>query len=337
MTRHNGTIGVLLPRDTPARDIITFARRAEAYGFDELWVVEDLGYRGGLAQAATVLAVTDRIRVGIGLLPAAARNVAFTAMEVATLAQLHPGRIDVAVGHGMPAWMDGIGAWPASPLTLLAEYISVLKELLSGRLVHHDGRYLRIDGLRLDAGSLPETAPAVLAGVRGPKSLAVSGEVADGTVLAEPVTPAYVRDALTHISPTRPHRLVAYNVAAVDDDPAVALAAVRPTLDVVAEPDWRPHVAPLPFHDDLLALRSRCDGPQEFAAALPDDWVRQLAVAGTPDQARSRLEELFAAGVTSAVLTPVGPDYLASLDALAAVPGRAAPGDAVSPARPWPV
>jgi hypothetical protein len=47
--------------------------------------------------------------------------------------------------------------------------------------------------------------------------------------------------------------------------------------------------------------------------------VGQLAVAGTPGQARSRVADLFDAGVTSAVLTPVGNDYLASLDSLAAI------------------
>ncbi|MCQ8187015.1 LLM class flavin-dependent oxidoreductase [Streptomyces rugosispiralis] len=319
MTTRGGTIGVLIPRDIPAGDIVAFAQRAESHGFDELWVVEDLGYRGGLAQAATVLATTTRIRVGVGLLPAAARNVAFTAMEIATLAQLHPGRIDITVGHGMPHWMRGVGAWPASPLTLLAEYITVLKRLLSGQLVHHDGQYVRIDGLRLDAGALPTRVPAILAGVRGPRSLAVSGEVADGTLLAEPVTPAYVRQALAHIAPGRPHRLVAYNIAAVDDDPTAALMAVRPALAVVGEPDWRPHITPLPFHDELVALRSRCDSQREFARSLPDEWVRQLAVAGTPSQARSQLTDLFDAGVSSAVLTPMGADYLASLNSLAAV------------------
>ncbi|MFJ8713256.1 LLM class flavin-dependent oxidoreductase [Streptomyces violaceus] len=319
MAKRDGAIGALLPRDIPARDIIPFARRAEEHGFDELWVVEDLGYRGGLVQAATVLAATTRIRVGVGLLPAAARNVAFAAMEIASLVQLHPGRVDIAVGHGMPSWMRSVGAWPKSPLTLLGEYITVLKSVLSGEPVHHDGQYVRIDGVHLHETATPVAAPVVLAGVRGPKSLAVSGDVADGTLLAEPVTPAYVREALKHIAPTRPHRLVAYNVAAIDDDPAAALTAVRPALEVVGEPDWRPHIAPLPFYDALVALRSRCDSPQDFARALPDDWVGQLAVAGTPGQARSRVTELFDAGVTSAVLTPVGDDYLASLDSLAAI------------------
>ncbi|MFJ6564245.1 LLM class flavin-dependent oxidoreductase [Streptomyces sp. NPDC091412] len=319
MTTRDGTIGVLIPRDIPAGDIVAFAQRAETHGFDELWVVEDLSYRGGLAQAATVLAATTRIRVGVGLLPAAARNLAFTAMEIATLAQLHPGRIDIAVGHGMPTWMRSVGAWPASPLTLLTEYITVLKRLLSGQLVHHDGQYVRVEGLQLHASAAPTQVPAILAGVRGPRSLAVSGDTADGTLLAEPVTPAYVRQALTHIAPTRPHRLVAYNIASVDDDSTAAHTAVRPALAVVGEPDWRPHIAPLPFHDELISLRSRSDSPQEFARSLPDEWVRQLAVAGTPQQARSQLTDLFAAGVSSAVLAPVGIDYLASLDSLAAV------------------
>ncbi|MFI2780819.1 LLM class flavin-dependent oxidoreductase [Streptomyces sp. ALB3] len=319
MTRPDHAIGVLVPRDMPAREFVTYARHAERHGFDELWVVEDLGYHGGLSQAATALASTTRIRVGVGLLPAGARNVAFAAMEIATLAQLHPGRLDVTVGHGMPVWMRDAGAWPESPLTLLGEYITALKALLSGRVVDCRGRYVQLNDVRLHESAVPTTVPLVLAGVRGARSLTVAGEVADGTVLAEPVTPPYVEQALKHIAPAGAHRLVAYNVAAVDEDPEAAVAAVRPALEVVGEPDWRPHIAPLPFHDGLLELRARHDDPQDFARALPDEWVGQLAVAGTPSQARSRVSELFDAGVTSAVLAPVGPDYLASLERLAAI------------------
>jgi alkanesulfonate monooxygenase SsuD/methylene tetrahydromethanopterin reductase-like flavin-dependent oxidoreductase (luciferase family) len=53
----------------------------------------------------------------MGIIPAAARNVAFTAMEIATLAGLYPGRLTVGVGHGMPGWLDQAGARPSSPLT----------------------------------------------------------------------------------------------------------------------------------------------------------------------------------------------------------------------------
>ncbi|GCB44273.1 LLM class flavin-dependent oxidoreductase [Streptomyces sp. NL15-2K] len=113
----SGTIGVLLPRDIPQGDLVAFAQEADDYGFGELWVVEDLGYRGGLVQAATVLAHTRRIRVGVGLLPAAARNVAFAAMEVAT-SQVHqecrvPLKSQQEIGastHVNPSFPDNHGS-----------------------------------------------------------------------------------------------------------------------------------------------------------------------------------------------------------------------------------
>ncbi|MFC8790662.1 LLM class flavin-dependent oxidoreductase [Streptomyces cinereoruber] len=319
MSHDRGAIGVLLPCDIPTADLIPFAREADAYGFDELWVAEDLGYRGGLVQAATVLAHTRRIRVGVGLLPAAARNVAFTAMEAATLAQLHPGRLDLAVGHGMPAWMRSAGTWPQSPLTLLREYIHALRALLAGEPAHADGRYVRLDGPQLHPSAVPDQAPAIFAGVRSPKSLALSGETADGTLLAEPATPPYVRQALRSINPQRPHRITAYNIAAVDNDPRTAVTAARPALKALGDPDWKPHIEPLGFYDELAGLRHRSASADAFAQDMPEQWVEQLSLSGTAAHVRDRLNDLFLSGVTSAVLIPAGPSPRASLATLAAV------------------
>lgn len=314
-----GSVGVMLPRDLAPARVLPFARRADELGFDELWVVEDLGFRGGIGQAAAVLAVTGRIRVGIGLLPVGARNAAFAAMEAATLAQLFPGRVDVGIGHGMPVWMRSVGEWPASPLTLLEEYLGAVTALLRGRPAERGGEYVSLDGVRLEDACVPDDPPRVLAGVRGPRSLAVSGRVADGTILAEPTTPEYARAALGHVDARRPHRLVGYNVAAVHSDAAVAVEAVRAGLEWIGEPDWAPHVAPLPFAAEFAALRRDCGSRAEFARRLPEEWVRQLAVTGTPQDARARLAQLFAAGVDSAVLIPVGADPLRALEDLAAV------------------
>ncbi|WP_236594798.1 LLM class flavin-dependent oxidoreductase [Saccharothrix sp. 6-C] len=314
----SGAVGLILPRDLAPSRVLPFAKRADELGFDELWVVEDLGFRGGISQAAAVLAVTERIRVGIGLLPAGARNAAFAAMEVATLAQLFPGRVDIGIGHGMPGWMRSVGEWPASPLTLLEEYLGAVTALVRGESVE-PGDHVRLDGVRLEPGCVPGTPPRVLAGVRGPRSLAVSGRAADGTVLAEPTTPEYARAALARVDARRPHRLVGYNVAAVHADASVAVEAVRAGLEWIGEPDWAPHIAPLPFAAEFAALRRESGSRDEFVRRLPEEWVRQLAVTGTPEDARTRLEELFAAGVDSAVLFPVGPDPLAAIEELAAV------------------
>ena len=106
---------MLLPRDLPIDQLVPYVRTAEALGFAEIWVVEDLPFRGGIAQAAVVLASTERIRVGVGILPAAVRNPVFAAMEASTLAELYPGRLVLGVGHGMPSWMRQVGRVAGQP------------------------------------------------------------------------------------------------------------------------------------------------------------------------------------------------------------------------------
>lgn len=322
-------IGVLLPRDLPIDQVLPYARRAEQLGFDEVWLVEDLGFRGGIAQTGAVLAATDRITVGVGILPAGARNAAFSAMELGTLAQLFPDRFIAGIGHGMPMWMRQVGAWPASPLTLLGEYTTAVRALLRGEPGPAAGRYVNVEGVVI--GEVPEVVPPVLLGVRGPKSLAVAGATADGVVLAEPATPAYIAASIAQVERGRADadadaapagarpRVVSYDVAAVDDDARAAIAKVRPGLAWYGEPDWAPHHVGLPFAEDLARLRAECASPEEFAERLPDAWIAELALAGTPDEVRARIAARHAAGATTVVLTPVGEGRFEALESLARV------------------
>jgi 5,10-methylenetetrahydromethanopterin reductase len=309
-------IGVVVSAQLPASEFAAYLRRIEQLGFYEAWIVDDFCFHGGIAQAATALAVTESLHVGIGVLPAAARNVVFTAMEVATLAGMHPGRLKVGVGHGMPEWMRQAGDWPASPLTLLSEYTRVLRQLLSGDTVNFDGRYVQVREAKLVHP--PAVVPPVVAGVRGPLSLRCAGEVAQGTVLAEPVAPEYLAFALAHIGAAE-HEIIAYNLADVDADAQVARDRVRGALAVVGEPDWQAHVAVLEFGAELAELRKQSGSAAEFAASLPDAWVDQLAVVGTVPAARAQLASLHGAGADQVALVPVGDDRLAALDRLSAL------------------
>ena len=107
------------PRELDPRLIREFAERVDAGGVDELWVIEDCFYTAGISLAATALARTERLVVGLGILPAVARTAAVTAMELATLGQLAPGRIIGGIGHGIQEWMGQMGVRPARPVATL--------------------------------------------------------------------------------------------------------------------------------------------------------------------------------------------------------------------------
>ncbi len=95
-------LGIVVPPHLPPTSFVEYVQRVEGLGFDELWIVEDCFLQGGIAKAAVALASTSAIGVGLGILPAGARNVAFASMEISTLCSLFPGRLTVGVGHGMP-------------------------------------------------------------------------------------------------------------------------------------------------------------------------------------------------------------------------------------------
>ncbi|MFI2370674.1 LLM class flavin-dependent oxidoreductase [Streptomyces sp. NPDC018833] len=213
------SLGAVFRPQLPPERLRDMARAADAAGLEELWLWEDCFLESGIATAAAALAWTDRLRVGVGLLPVPLRNVALTSMEAATLLRLFPGRITLALGHGVQDWMGQVGARVESPITLLREHLAAMRALLGGERVTVEGRYVRLDGVALDWP--PTAAPPVLAGALGPKSLRLSGEVADGTLLDASVSADGVRRARrlidegrTAVGRTDPHRVVVYVHAA---------------------------------------------------------------------------------------------------------------------------
>jgi 5,10-methylenetetrahydromethanopterin reductase len=93
------SLGIIFHPSFPPEMLIDYARRAEAAGFDELWLWEDCFWAGAMTSSAIVLSHTERIKVCIGLLPATVRNPLFTAMEITTLSRLYPGRFITGFCH----------------------------------------------------------------------------------------------------------------------------------------------------------------------------------------------------------------------------------------------
>lgn len=261
-------VGIVFRPQLPPERLREFVASAEAAGLDDVWLWEDCFLEGGLTSAAAALAGSGSLRVGLGLMPAPLRNPALAAMEIATLARLFPGRFVPAAGHGVMPWMDQVGATVASPMTLLREWVTAVRSLLHGHTVTVSGQYVRLSQVALDWP--PPAAPPLLVGGRGPRTVALAGEIADGLVLdAGRISLEAVRQAVATAAARRAHEVVVY----------VAFAAGEHARERI-EAELQPSSAPL---------------------------SERAAFGAVADIARS-IRSFADAGATTVVLQPTGTD-----------------------------
>jgi 5,10-methylenetetrahydromethanopterin reductase len=305
MTDRAYGIGVVFPASADPADLPAFAVRVEELGFDTLWLIEDCFLSGGLTMAATALAVTKSIEVGIGLLPAPMRNPAIAAMEIATLGRMHPGRFVATLGHGVPDWMEQIGALPARRLAALGEITVAIRALLAGETVTMEGTHVRFSGVALDKA--PLTAPPVLVGTTGPKGLAIAGQHADGILLPEGSGPAFVKWAVAQTSAATLARCVVYSWLSIDDDPARARRRLLPAIDVWLESGLFPHAKQAAGVTGPLAPGD----PERLSLA------EAISVCGDIEMCADAVRQLAAAGADTVVLAPPADELEAQLERFA--------------------
>lgn len=272
-------LGVMFDRDLPPESLARFAREAEAAGADDLWVVEDLRWAGSIASAATALAATGTLRVGIGIAPAPLRNPALLAMELGTLARMYPGRLAAGIGHGVPEWMAQVGAGVPGKLALLEETIGAVRAILRGEEVSVDGA-IHLERVRLVHP--PRVPPPVIAGVIGRRSLELAGRVADGTLIVEgrgpddlPGIRALIDKGRADAGADRAHELIIFTHLCLGEEEERVRAALAPIL-------------------------------AEYSGLLSVPPERVFTASGGAAEVALRVRQLWDAGVHTVILRPVG-------------------------------
>lgn len=292
--------GIRFEPDWAPEDLPALARWAEEAGYDELWFSEDLPWAGGIAMAATALACTSTLHIGLGLLPATTRNPVTTAMEIAALARLAPGRLTVTLGHGIPSWMKQIGATVPRPLTVLQETTAALRGLLEGQTVEVDGEHVHLQGVRL--GFPPAVVPRILLGTTGPRGLRAAGSCSDGVLLPEVASPeavSWARERLAEGARATPGGTAGRGVApdvtmlamvSLGEDPASAVAQVRERLRRIVNFGVFTHLTDMP------------DLPVDAQGCMSDEVIQRVAAAGTPADALRAMSAWEAAGAAAVIL-----------------------------------
>ncbi|MEM7322239.1 MAG: LLM class flavin-dependent oxidoreductase [Actinomycetota bacterium] len=331
-------------------DVVAYVRAADRLGVDTVWSAEAWGMEA-VTSLGYLAAVTERIRLGTGIMQISARTPAMTAMTALSMAQISGDRFSLGLGVSGPQVVEGLhGESFGKPLGRLREYLEIVRKGIDGERLVYDGRHYVLprpggEGKALKSSIRPRPELPIYLATLGPKSLELTGELADGW-LGTSFVPEHAGALLDPIragaiaagrSLDDIDILVSARIA-VSDDVDGLIAAARSgmafTLGGMGS-------ATTNFYNNAYSRAGYADVCDEVrrlwvegdkaaaAAAVPDELILAAYPIGTEDMVRKRLLAYAAAGVDGVRITAQGEtaaDQIAHLEMVADLVAAAARG-----------
>ncbi|MBL8098253.1 MAG: LLM class flavin-dependent oxidoreductase [Anaerolineales bacterium] len=315
------------------RDGLEYAKYAEEKGFEAVWQAESRLVRDAIVPMAGYAAVTNRIKVGSGVINNWTRNIGLLASTFLTLDDLAPNRVICGLG----AWWDplakNVGIDRKKPLTAMKETVHVMKKLLNMERVTFDGEFIHVNGIELDVvygRREPRNIP-IMIGATGDQMMEMTGEIADGVVLNYCVAPEYNDKAMELLDKglkksgrkmddfDRPQLIV----CSVDESHEKAIDYTKMLLcQYLAQ---QPHIAKASNVSDdviqkiqaILGWPATKEQIMKAKDLVPDDLVHKITASGTPSEAKAKVQEYIKRGCTCPILYPVGGNFKLLIDTFA--------------------
>jgi 5,10-methylenetetrahydromethanopterin reductase len=212
-------------------------------------------------------------------------------------------------------------------MTALEEVTAVVRRMIRGGSITFNGAHVKVDDIELVHPAIE--VPPVLLGVTGPKSVELSGRIADGTILCEWIGQTYVRNARSLInagreaatqskettSTTGPalesaplplqHELVVFVNTMLSSEHVDARMVMRQTIaPKILDGSLAWTLGVLGVNDEACRLAALGLPANELADQIPDAWIDELAAAGSPEQIQAMFRALIDAGADTIVMIP---------------------------------
>jgi 5,10-methylenetetrahydromethanopterin reductase len=315
------------------RDGLDYARYAEERGFEAVWQAESRLVRDAIVPMAAYAAVTDRIKVGSGVINNWTRNIGLLAATFLTLDDLAPNRIICGIGAWWDPLASNVGIQRRKPTAAMRETVEVMRRLLNMERVTFHGEFHHVEGIELDVvhGRREPRHIPIMIGATGDQMMELTGEIADGAVLNYCVPPEYNDRALELLQKglqksgrkleefDRPQLVV----CSVDPDHDKAIDTTKMLLcQYLAQ---QPHIAKASgvskdVIDEIQSILGWPATKEQINRAkhlVPDELVGRITASGTPDEARTKVNEYRKRGATCPILYPVGGNFRLLIDTFA--------------------
>ena len=319
------------------QEAAAFVVEAEKLGVDFAWSAEAWG-QDAVAPLAYLAALTQRIRLGTGIMQISARTPSMTAMTALTLAQISDNRFVLGLGASGPQVVEGLqGVRFDRPLRRLRETLEIVRMAFRGEKLEYRGDHHELplpggEGKALRLALPPNPNIPIYLASLSPRSLELTGELADGW-LGTSFTPEHAEAFFEHIDAgarragrsLRDIDLQVGGSVAFGDDLGELIQERRPgvafTLGAMGS---RQHN----FYNDAFKRAGFEDAAvevqqlwlakrrEEAVARVPDEMVVQTNLLGSEAMVRERIRAYRSAGVTTLRLAPAGKTPTERLDTL---------------------
>ncbi len=329
----NERVALYLQDAHDLRQGLEYVKYAEKRGFEAVYQAESRLVRDAIVPMAAYAAVTEKLKIGSGVINNWTRNIGLLAATFLTLDDLAPSRIICGIG----AWWDplakNVGIDRTKPLTAMKETVTILRRLLNMERVTFHGEFVHVDGIELDVvhGRREARNVPIYIGATGDQMMEMTGEIADGVVLNYCVPPEYNHKALAQLAKgaqkagrrlddlDRPQLVV----CSVDKEHDKAIDTSRELLtQYLAQ---QPHIAKASgvSLDVVKSIQSILGWPatyeqiQKAKHFVPEELILKITASGTPEEAKAKVKEYIKNGCTCPILYPVGGDVNLLIDTFA--------------------
>ncbi len=309
-------MSITLPEPGDVEASLARAVWAEQQGFDDIWLA-DTGGMDALTLAAAVAVRTERIRIGIAVVPVFTRSPAVLASTAMTISHLAPNRFVIGLGSSSHAMVEGWhGLKFEKPLTRVKESAQLLRSMLAGEKTAFQGDIFRSHGYRVNPPVAGEV-PVYIGALRG-KMLEMAGELGDGTIVN-----LYPRSALPKMMERIDVGARRAGRSGADVD-VVSRIQVCVTDDVQSARDmvrarFSPYFA-TPVYNKFLAWCGHPDVAATIAegwaekdrdkttSAMSDELIHQVVVIGDEQTCQAEIRDHIANGVTTPIIASLSQD-----------------------------
>jgi 5,10-methylenetetrahydromethanopterin reductase len=319
-----------------ATEMIAASKLAEDCGFSSVFVPEHYYDREAPSILGAIAQSTQKIRIGTGVINPYTRYPSLIAMTAATMDEISGGRFILGLGsggvigsleHGIPN--EFAGQKFDYPLGHIREMITIVRELLSGKVVNFHGKFYQLENVKLHFRSIQERIPIYL-GQQGPKMMELAGELCDGVLITLCCTVPYVKDVIQKIKVSESHHkrdekavdFAARIIVSMDSDRSRAIKLSKQLVGrVFIHPGAKPVMEASSFNLPIDEMKRAVDaGKNDLLDELvPNEIVETTTASGTKSDVLKRVEEFRAGGITHPLIVPIGNNFKEIIEAFSLV------------------